>query len=573
MASATPAGGVAWLAATAAAVVLTATVLAAWGRGRPAVRVHAILGVVCAALGGALVLLLVAPSDVPTGWITVLQEGRSARNIRQLYGWGTHAGPGFAAFVEGVSRHGPATLPAVVRVNLALGVVNTIVLFVLAHSVLRSWWASVAFAAAYACNLNTIQAAFSETPAMLWTTHVWVACIAAAAVADRGASRPLRGLALACFAWVAVLATSIRPEALLLAVPAVVIGLAHVAGAEATLQRALWSVGRLLRTIVTGPLAVFLVASAALLALEFVPIPADWRYPVAGLRPLNFAFLTFLQAITLFFPFAIVVLFVLGLVHGVRRWLTFFLLPISLLVVLKVYAAGSHGAFLDKFRYLTFVTPFVLFLALFGFRELSLWAERLAWPAWWRRVAVLLLVATVPAWNPWQREFFGRRQELPGVATTGAFLARNQQTEVRYLLDLVARYPRCVFVAKTPRADSASDPKKGYRWSAFGAGVPRLVEREDASGSAGPLDRVASDLAPDAPCVLFYRSKDCDLVGFEGCGAETEGRVALEERVLENVPYSEIYEYGAHRPEIRLGIYPVIVRDRSALASAADASR
>jgi len=32
--------------------------------------------------------------------------------------------------------------------------------------------------------------------------------------------------------------------------------------------------------------------------------------------------------------------------------------------------------------------------------------------------------------------------------------------------------------------------------------------------------------------------------------------------VLENLPYSEVQEFGAHRPEIRLGVYPVVVPDR-----------
>src|SRR6185369_8501621 len=167
--------------------------------------------------------------------------------------------------------------------------------------------------------------------------------------------------------------------------------------------------------------------------------------------------------------------------------------------------------------------------------------------------------------NPWPREFFGRRQELPGVATAGVFLARNQQTEVRYLLDLVDRYPRCVFVAKTARADFRSDTKSGYRWSAFGKLVPELREKDDAGASA---EQMAGDLAPQSPCVLFYRSMDCDLVGLDDCRRETDGKVPLEERVLENLPYSEIYEYGAHRPEIRLAVYPVVVRDPSMVAAA-----
>ena len=561
-----------WLAATVVAIVLLAVMLGGWARQRTAVRTRVIAGSACALLAGSLVLLVVRSTDIPPGWITVLQEGRSARNIRQLYGFGTHAGPGFYALVDWVSGHGPSTLPSLVRTNVCLAAVDTIVLFFLASHVLRSWWASLAFAAAYACNMNTIQAAFSETPAMVWTLHVWLACIAAAVVSDRGASRRLRWLALACFGVLVVLAAWIRIEALVFGVPALAIGIAHVVGAEERMQRAVRSGGRLLRTIVAGPPVVFLLASAALLALEFFEVPDAWRYAFAALRPLNLSFLTWLQAITLLFPFGIVVLFVLGVMYGVRQWFGFFLLPISLLVMLRLYASGSNGPFLDKFRYLTFVTPFVLMLALFGFRELSSWAERLSWPAWWKRVAVLMLVATVPAWNPWQREFFGRRQQLPGVSTAEIFLARNQQTEVRYLLDLVARYPRCVFVAKTPRADSASDASTGHRWLAFGSRVRTLSEREDARDGGDRISQMVADLAPEAPCVLFYRSMDCDLVGFDGCDAETEGRIPIEERVLEDLPYSEIYEYGAHRAEIHLGVYPVVVRDRSALASAADAS-
>jgi len=565
MASWTSPDGLTWLVATSVAVGLLVAVLGEWARQRPDVRGRMLAGCACALLGGALVLALVAPTDIPTGWITVLQEGRSIRNVQQLYGLGTHAGPGFHALVEWLSSHGPTTLPVVVRANLCLAVVNAIVFFFMASHVLRSWWASVAFAAAYASSMNTINAAFSETAAMTWTIHFWLACIAAAVIADRSASRRLRHLALAWLGLLVILAAWLRIEALVLGVPALAIGIAHVVGAEESIQRGVRSAGRHLRSIVAGPLPLFLLFGAGLLALEYVPVGDALRSTSAGLRPLNFSFLTWLQAITFFFPFGIIVLFVLGVIHGVRRWLAFFILPIAVLTLLKVYASGSHGAFLDKFRYLAFVTPLVLFLALFGLRELSLWAERLAWPAWWKRVAVLLLVATVPAWNPWPREFFGRRQELPGVPTTEVFLARNQQTEVRYLLDLVARYPRCVFVTKTPRADSRSDTKTGYRWSAFGKLVRHLRQKEDASGS---VEEIAAELAPDSPCVLFYRSMDCDLVGVDDCSGETDGRTPLEERVLENLPYSEIYEYGAHRPEIRLGVYPVVVRDSSAVAGA-----
>jgi hypothetical protein len=565
MTSSTNPDDLAWLAATSVTIVLLALVLGAWARQRPTLRGRMIAGAGSAVLGAALLLVLVAPTDIPIGWITVLQEGRSARNIQQLYGLGTHAGPGFAAFVDSVAGHGPNALRSVVRANVCLAVVDTIVLFSLASAVVGSWWASLGFAAAWLLSLSTINAALSETPAMIWALHFWLACVAAAVVADRDASRGLRWLALVTLALLVVLATWLRIEAVVVGLPALAIGVAHVIGAEERLQQAVRKAGHWLQTIVMGPLGAFLAVAVALLALEYVPIPESLRWVVAALRPLNFSFLTWLQALTFFFPFAIVLLLVLGAIHGVRRWFAFFLLPITVVMLLKMYAAGSHGAFLDKFRYVALVTPFVVFLSLFGFRELSDWAARLGWPAWWKRVAVLLLVATIPAFNPWQREFFGRRHELHGLMTPASLLARNQQTEVRYLLDLVARYPRCVFVAKAPLADSVSDATTGHRWLAFGTALDHPKEAADAGRG---VEQIAAQLAPDSPCVLFYRSLDCDLVGFDGCTSETAGRIPIEERALENLPYSEIREYGAHRAEIRLGVFPVVVRDRSVLSAA-----
>src|SRR5205085_10602670 len=98
-----------------------------------------------------------------------------------------------------------------------------------------------------------------------------------------------------------------------------------------------------------------------------------------------------------------------------------------------------------------------------------------------------------------------------------------------------------------------------------------LERPREAQDAGRGVEQIGAQVAPDSPCVLFYRSMDCDLVGFD-CNAETAGRIPLEERVLENLPYSEIREYGAHGADIRLGVFPVVVRDRS-VSSTADTSR
>jgi hypothetical protein len=546
-----------WLVANGTVVVLLAVVLGGWARAQARVRRTAIAGAVCVALAIVLLPMLFGTAQVPIGWITVLMEGPSIRNVQQLYGQGAHFGGGFYDLADWLTGHDVTTLAAVVHVNLCLALINGIVFFFLAAYVLQSWWGALGFAVVYLVNLNTVHAAFSETPAILWTTHFWLGCIAAAVIDDEAhTTRRLRWLALLWLALLVWLAARLRLELLLLGGPALAVGVAKTLGWEPAVRRAAGVAARFLRTIVTGRLSVFVAVAVGFAALEFLPWSGnEVGWMVAGLRPLNLSFLTMPWWLSVFLPLGIIALFVLGTIYALRRWLAFFLLPVSSLILFKVYASASHGVFFERFRYLTFLTPVFLFIALFGFRELSDWAQRWAWPPWWKRVALLLLAMSCANWQAaGPKEVFRRRQELPGLTHAGFLLAWNQQTEVRYLLDLVARYPRCIFLAKAAQATWVADQRTGYQWVLFGGPVPRYREVPDTGGD---LEHVAAQVVPAAPCVLFYRSLDCDLVRSDGCQSETQGRTALEERVLENLPYSDITEYGAHRAVIRLGVYPV----------------
>jgi hypothetical protein len=545
-----------WLVTNGVALALLVGVLGAWARRRPRVRRQALPGAVCVALAALLLLLFFKPGQVPTGWITVFMEGRSIRNIQQLYGQGSHFGAGFSLLGEWLTGHDVTTFRAVVHANLCLAAVNTIIFYFLASYVLHSWWVSLLFVLGYTCNLNTLHAGVSETPVMLWTTHFFLGCIAAAVIDDESAALWLRRLAVLWLAVLVWLAGQLRSELLVLGVPAVGAGVLRAWGWEPAVRRVARRAANLLNELVAGPLSVFLVAAVGLALLEFLPWPTDIvGWAIAGLRPLNLSFLSMFWTLGVFLAFGFVALSALGVIHALRRWLAFLLLPVSFVILLKVYASASHGALFERLRYLAFLTPVVFFFSLFGFRELAEWAQRWAWPPWWKRVAVLLLVMTFTAWQaPGPREIFRRRQQLPGVVTPGALLAWNQQTEVRYLLDLVTRYPDCVFLAKTVQTAWVADQRTGYQWTAFGAPVRQYREIPDRGES---VEQVAEQLAPGSSCVLFYRSLDCDLVGLDGCEAETRGREPLEERVLENLPYSDISEYGAHRAEIRLGVYPV----------------
>lgn len=543
----------AWLVANAVALLLLAVVLGGWARARADVRRAIIAALLCGGIAVAGVLLF-TPTPIPIGWVTVLHEGRSAANVRQLYGQTAHAGIGFHYLVDLVTRRDLTTLPAVVKLNLCLAAANTIIFAALAGARLSSRWGGLVFGALYLANINTIHAAFSETPAMAWTTLFWLGCVAAAAIADRDHTTPrLRRLAVALLALIAGLAALLRGELLVIGAPAVAVAVAKEWGVEAAIRRGAARAWTLVRGLLAGPLWVLLAAVAAGLAIAFVPWLGAVSYLIDGLAPLNLSFLLLPQKLGMFLPVAVIALFILGVIDTTRRCLQFFLLPIAVLSLAKVYASATQGV-LESFRYLTFLTPPVFLLAVFGVDALAELARRQAWPSWWRRAAILLAALSVSAWQPLgPREIFGLRQHLPGLATPIPLLARNQQSEVRYLLDLVGRHPECTFLIRTPDIGRVSDGPRGYRWSAFGGGVPS-TETSDRGQSAG---EAAAALAPDATCVLFYRSLDCNLVGVDDCRGVV-GDTALEERVLPNLPYSDVLSYGEHVPEIRLAAYPVV---------------
>jgi hypothetical protein len=541
-----------WLLANGTALTLLVIILGGWARCQPRVRE------IVPAIYGAAVLLflfvLFTPSQVPTGWITVLMEGRGIRNIDQLYGRGAHFGTGYDMLIDSLTGHDARSLPGIVRFNLCLTAANAIIFFLIARHVLGSWVASGAFALLYVVNLNTVHVALSEGAGALGASHFWCGAVAGAVIDDPRVSRRLRVCALFLLALVVGLAGLVRNEWLLVGGPAVALAATRVFGCEAAVQRAAAAGGGLVRSVVSGPLLLFVLASLALLAVQCLPWMGHLSYAIAALAPLNVSFVLLPMKLAVFLPIGVIVLFILGVVHGARRWLASLLLPISSLILFKLYDSATRGIF-EGFRYLTFLTPIVFFLALFGFRELSGWAKRWEWPWWWRRPAVLLLAMTLSVWQvSGPAESFGRRHKVIGMVTPSLLLSRNQQTEVRYLLDLTARYPDCVFLTKTVVSGHEGDERTGYRWTLFG--LP-LRSTRDLPAPVDDPGQSARRLVPDAPCLLFYRGLDCNLVGFDDCDSEARGRSPLEERVFENLPYSDPRDYGVHRPEIHLAVYAI----------------
>ena len=191
-----------WLLTNGTALALLVATLWGWARCQP--RLGEIVPVIYGAAVLAFLFVLLTPSQVPTGWITVLMEGRGIRNVEQLYGRGAHFGIGFDMLIDSLTGHDATTLPAIVRLNVCLTAVNAVVFFLIGRYVLGSWWASSAFALLYAGNLNTVHAALSEGPAAFGATHFWIGTVAGGVIDDARAPRRLRVCALLLLAFVVV---------------------------------------------------------------------------------------------------------------------------------------------------------------------------------------------------------------------------------------------------------------------------------------------------------------------------------------------------------------------------------
>jgi hypothetical protein len=272
-----------------------------------------------------------------------------------------------------------------------------------------------------------------------------------------------------------------------------------------------------------------------------------------GLHPLNPSVFALPAMMLHFLPLGVAVLMGLGIIYALRRPLPFALAPLSFIVLYRTYhALGS--SFFVLFRYYAYVIPYALFFALFGFRELEAIATRRAWGPRWRPVAVGILALTCMLFPlPGTMQLWIEGHVEPSL--TSLILDRNEQREVRYLLDLEARFPNCTFVARLARR--GNDPwrplePEEYTLVTFGG---RRGSRPSQTWSDSALARTLENIQPADSCVLFYRSLDCNFSHGDGCKRQLEGLPVVDEKVFANAPYNSVSERGGPGPVVTLGVY------------------
>jgi hypothetical protein len=522
-----------------------------------------ILSAAGTAISALVVLLCVGdPSRMPTGWITILHEGYGYQNIMQLTGLGAHSGDNFLVWQElwaggGATAVGGEILRSTVFVNLCLGVVNIIAFFVAAWLATRRILVGVLLSILMAGNICFINSMVSETPAQLVLCYFFMFALAAACInAREKLGRIASGIAMLQLLLVGLLIYKTREAMIVLVLPVVLIGFARLFSLDGRFRDIFklgW--GRVVRHWRWVLPVTLVVAAGSTYWWADYHYPGDPRvgWAIDGLFPFNPSFLTPPWFMLTYLPLGLVLLFILGVVHSFRRPLKFFLLPLALLILWRTIYSATHGwggPFYERFRFLTLLTPICIFLAAFGWQELKYWLERISWLKKRFRLVLVLLGLTFLVWSPlgWGA-YFDRGHQLPQLPRNRVLLSRNQQTEVRYLMDLMDRYPECVFITRNIKFLSAGEPT--FLWGWFGKQM-RMDLFEDKPGET--LEAVANEYVPDSPCVLFYFGLDCNKDSGDCCAAHIENRLVLEENQLENLQYTDFHEADSHPPKIRLAV-------------------
>lgn len=517
------------------------------GRRKWAILFAAVLTTV----GTACVFLFFDPALIPIDAITPLQEGRSAKNVQQLYGTAAHAGANHRFLVH-LFADGAIDLRDTVRMNLWLSGLNVLFFWVVAHHVLKQWWMALLLTGLLLSNPLAFHVALSGQSAAAIGLYLLMLVAAAGLLGRRkDVSAPAFVASFALIATVTVLLGHTRLEIALFGLVALAAAWLRMrVGDEELLLLARAELRRISALILSRWFWVF---AAVLLALwRLNPTTASVRWARAMLHPFNLTFLTLPnQLLNLFFPLTFVFLFLLGLWHVTRNWQTFLLLPVSLIGLYKAFYSAACNDY-ELFRYLSYLFMPMAFTALFGCRESMYLAAKLRFDRHWPRVAVVLLVFSQGAMT-----LKGQHQHVflkfgVSEATYQFPISRDLQKEVRFLLRAKEKYPQCLFVARVASKDRMERPGEElkYKYLLFGGGLPHAMAVPDAA----TLDEALS-VAPPSSCAFLYRSLDCNFAHSNGCEDVFQGRIATEELVFARSHYNNVLERGMTFPVVRLQLF------------------
>ena len=512
--------------------------------------------------------LCVPAASIPTEWLTPLQEGGTQTAIDHLYGHGAHAGPNFHAIVRVLGGPHGATMRDVVRMNLALGLINLLAFAVVATRIFASYRAGVLGALLLGATAPFVLGAVSGQSAQLLGLYVLMGVLAVA-VWDKAPPERwgLRGAALGQVVVLTGLMGLSRVEMALIGL--LILGtsaLAWAAGGSSTARR----LRAPLRVLGRPSLRTFFLAVLIITVLWLPPLLPAWlqgsaqlRFALAGLDLGSLAILTLPGALhSCGLPPSLVLLCCIGLAGALgtrERWIA---LAISVFVLFQVYVSAGHGVhyvYFEMLRYLTYLIVPVALLCLLGVRLGASMLNTLPEPGRWQGAAVLVLALGLivgPASGesaefPYRQDPGSRPSTLP--YGDSPFLTRNRQVEIRYLHDLHERFGDCRLVSRVMQHGPFGDGPSLPQFHFFGQHRPST--QIDAAGTT--LRDAVARYGPKG-CVLYYRGLDANLVGADSAAYldDIVDLSLIDKQRLGSLRYSD-HDWEAVRPVVELSVFRV----------------
>ena len=517
---------------------------------------------------------------------TPLQQGTTWIGVQQLFLAGQHEGPLFVFLCHSLPFAKLLPFQQVVLMNIWLFGLNALVFCFAAFAVLGGWFMPLLFTIMTVMNPVMLNTAFSEQPSS-WMFLIFFS-IAAVIVRFRVLRRQVSESvpAMAALAILLVMLFLSRKEMLIpvLGAAASVLwirlrflkrrGKAEPVEAK---NKELW------RTPVLAAISLVILPLSLKFAVEqeqvsplfafmteilYMKINPEQASPVIlfihellqtkenwlleSVSPGNLSYLLLPGYFANFMPLGLVFLGLLGFLSACLRMAKLpFLL--SILLLINLYFVGAHGNISDFFQFATYLLPPFLFLTLLGWREIRELPMFQRFPARYRKpllamlgAALILPTGLVNLKEPYSVWIEHSPSALPLVSA-------NEQRELRYMADLVRRYPKARFVTYTLRKKTPENMKQRVDVFLFGSALHDF-RRCDGTDRACLESLGLNDSTQE---LYFYYGLDCHLRDDDICPQEMKTAAWAESVIFDSVPYSPQWEWGYMRDKITLAAFPI----------------
>ena len=496
---------------------------------------------VVAALGGGVCWWQLRGFGHPTGLehLHAVQEGSTGTHVQIATGGAAHAGYGFTRYLATFAGPAPRDLRDLIALHHLWGAGTTAILAALFAGMTRNPAVTALLTVVFVTSPLTIIAAGSAQPALEIAPVLALTILPIAALRDPTTTGRVRRVAWIWLLLGTAIIATLRVE--LAVIPGLALVLKLVGdGRIDRLRREVMSRGSRLMEVLKRPSVLTAISLGLVLTYPWVlvpPLPSSGhlQWVLSALHPYDPSLIAWPAVLWTSLPLGVVVLAALGWGSSARHPVATGGVALSSAFLLRLYFHAGHGSFIGRpdeaslfelQRYLMPLIPCALLFAAWGWRHLHHTGLKVA----------MLAAVIVP---PWPNATTGSAL-VTSMGPTEALPLRDTQLEVRALVDVLDRFPRCRVVTHP------GEPRDPHAWVVFTTtdwvrehlpSTPRSSWSIQSSGDPDQLVAAVDALGSPGGCVLFWRGLGCNLQAPSPCDAVSRQRAPLEELQAGHLPW------------------------------------